>query len=113
MSLGGGYSSALNDAVVAASVYVKFVLAAGNESQDTANTSPGSANGDNIFTISACDCRDNMASFSNYGNPVDYCAPGVSVLSTVPGGYATYSGTSSKNVSATDFVLCAIPQDVI
>jgi hypothetical protein len=39
---------------------------------------------------------DNWSSFSNYGNPpVDYCAPGSSILSTYKdGGYATMSGTS-------------------
>jgi subtilisin family serine protease len=33
-------------------------------------------------------------SFSNYGDWVDVAAPGVSVFSTVPGGYASWSGTS-------------------
>ncbi|MCX6225418.1 MAG: S8 family serine peptidase, partial [Bacteroidia bacterium] len=39
---------------------------------------------------------DKWASFSNYGNPpVDWCAPGVSILSCYKGGaYATMSGTS-------------------
>ncbi len=34
--------------------------------------------------------------FSNYGNPpIDFCAPGVSILSTYnSGGLATMSGTS-------------------
>ena len=95
MSLGGGFSQAMNDAVIAASSRVKFSLAAGNEDQLASNTSPASANGPNIYTISAMDSNDRIASFSNYGNPpVDYAAPGVGVLSTVPGGYATYGGTS-------------------
>ena len=38
---------------------------------------------------------DNWASFSNYGSPVDYCAPGVSIKSTwKDNGYRTISGTS-------------------
>lgn len=97
MSLGGPYSQAVNDAVVAAaSNGIKFALAAGNESQNTNNVSPGSANGTNVFTISAMNSSDSWASFSNFGNPpVDYCAPGVSVQSTWKGGgYNTISGTS-------------------
>ncbi|WP_297092178.1 S8 family serine peptidase [uncultured Draconibacterium sp.] len=96
MSLGGGFSQAVNDAVVAASKNVIFVLAAGNESTDAASKSPASANGNNIYTISAMGQGDNWASFSNYGNPpVDYCAPGVGINSTWKnGGYNSISGTS-------------------
>ena len=95
MSLGGGYSQAVNDAVVAASENVKFVLAAGNESTDASNKSPASANGDNIYTISAMWEGDAWVSFSNYGSPVDYCAPGVYINSTWKNGeYNSISGTS-------------------
>lgn len=96
MSLGGGYSQAINDAVVAASQNVIFVLAAGNESTDAATKSPASANDNNIYTISAMSQGDNWASFSNYGNPpVDYCAPGVGINSTWKNGaYNSISGTS-------------------
>src|SRR6185436_13275575 len=38
---------------------------------------------------------DAKASFSSYGaTAVDVAAPGVGILSTVPGGYASFSGTS-------------------
>ncbi|MTI86773.1 MAG: S8 family peptidase [Balneolaceae bacterium] len=97
MSLGGPVSQALDDAVLAASQNgVKFSLAAGNESDDANNHSPARVNGSNISTISAMDSSDIWASFSNYANPpIDYCAPGVGVLSTYKnGGYATLSGTS-------------------
>jgi len=96
MSLGGGFSQALNDAVSAASTNVMFSLAAGNSGSDANLASPASANGANIWTVSASDINDKFASFSNYGNPpVDCAAPGVSVLSTYTGGgYATLSGTS-------------------
>ncbi|AMC11888.1 peptidase S8 [Lutibacter profundi] len=97
MSLGGGVSTALDDAVIAAAATgVKFALAAGNESTDANSSSPGRANGPNIYTISAMDVNDNFASFSNYGNPpIEFCAPGVSILSTwKDGGYNTISGTS-------------------
>ncbi|MEA3451499.1 MAG: S8 family serine peptidase, partial [Bacteroidota bacterium] len=71
MSLGGGASDAIDDAVINASNAsgVKFVLAAGNESDNANNHSPARANGPNIYTISAMDINDNWAYFSNYGNP--------------------------------------------
>ncbi|HSW30313.1 MAG TPA: S8 family serine peptidase [Longimicrobiales bacterium] len=96
MSLGGPFSQALNDAVIAASARVKFALAAGNESTSATTRSPASANGPNIYTVSAFASGDTWASFSNYGNPpVDFGAPGVSIYSTYKGGgYATMSGTS-------------------
>ena len=96
MSLGGGVSTALDDAVIRAASKVKFALAAGNESDDANNHSPARANGTNIYTVSAMDINDNFASFSNYGNPpIEFCAPGVSIKSTwKSGGYNTISGTS-------------------
>lgn len=96
MSLGGGFSQASNDAVLRASAVVKFAVAAGNSAANAANYSPASANGPNIYTISAHDRFGVFASFSNYGNPpVDYSAPGVSINSTWKGGgYNTISGTS-------------------
>ena len=98
MSLGGGASDVLDDAVVAAAQNsgAYFVLAAGNDGRDANNSSPARANGRNIWTISAVDSNDNMPSWSNYGNPpVDYAAPGVSVFSLwKSGGTNTISGTS-------------------
>ncbi len=97
MSLGGGASQALDDAVINASNKgILFALAAGNNSGNAALNSPARVNGANIFTISAMDVNDSWASFSNFGNPpIDYCMPGVSIKSTWIGdGYNTISGTS-------------------
>lgn len=97
MSLGGPVSNALDNAVKnAASKGIKFSLAAGNDGANANNSSPARANGTNIYTISAINSGDVMASWSNWGNPpVDYAAPGVSIKSTwKSGGYNTISGTS-------------------
>lgn len=97
MSLGGGVSTALDNAVIAAAAKgIVFSLAAGNETDNANNHSPARANGTNVYTISAFDSAGKLASFSNVGNPpVDFSEPGVSIYSTYKGsGYATLSGTS-------------------
>lgn len=97
ISIGGGISTTLDNAVIAlAQKGVKVAVAAGNESQNSNNCSPARANHANIYTISAIDNADKFASFSNYANPpVDYAAPGVNILSLYKGGVtATMSGTS-------------------
>jgi len=97
MSLGGSFSRALNDAINAiANAGVVPVVAAGNENQDTANTSPGSAPA--AITVGAIDqTTDARARFSNFGPDVDIFAPGVDVLSCGidnDGDTAVLSGTS-------------------
>ncbi|MFD2036167.1 S8 family peptidase [Belliella marina] len=97
MSLGGGVSTALDNAVISASNRgIKFVIAAGNSGANANNYSPARANGANIYTISAMNSSDTWASFSNFGNPpIDYCAPGVGINSTwISSGYRSISGTS-------------------
>ncbi len=107
MSLGGGYSQALNDAVENAARTCAFTLAAGNESMDANLTSPASASGPNIYTISAIGTSDVLASFSNYGvPPVDFAEPGVNILSTKKGGgTTTMSGTSMAAPHAAGLLL--------
>jgi subtilisin len=75
---------------------ILFSIAAGNDGKQASLFSPGRANGQNIFTVSAVDSLNNFASFSNYGNDaVDFAAPGVRILSTYKDGkYARMSGTS-------------------
>ncbi|KAI0421825.1 subtilase [Xylaria grammica] len=81
MSLGGGQSRAINNAIAAiAAAGVVPVVAAGNEAQDAANTSPASA--PEAITVGALDAtNDQRASFSNFGDVVDIYGPGVDVLS--------------------------------
>ena len=97
MSLGGsGANATLEKAVSdAAAKGVKFVLAAGNSGADANLHTPARVNGPNIYTISAIDSRGCLASFSNWGTPVDFAAPGVGVVSTrMGGGTTSMSGTS-------------------
>ena len=96
MSLGGGYSPSLDKEVLnAANKGFVFSIAAGNSGIKTDSSSPAKVNHPNIYTVSAMDSTDTFASFSNYGKSVDYCAPGVKIVSTYKnGGYATISGTS-------------------
>ena len=93
-SLGGGYSSALNNAASnLANSGVHLSVAAGNENQDACNVSPASATGP--ISVAASDSSDRKASFSNYGSCTDVYAPGVQITSTRMGGGSTaLSGTS-------------------
>ena len=112
MSLGGGYSQALNDAVInAASAGVDFALAAGNSGDNANNYSPASANGVGIYTVSAINMYDGFASFSNYGNPpVDCAAPGVGVVSSARGGgTVALSGTSMATPHVAGLLLLGTP----
>ncbi|KAK7431257.1 hypothetical protein QQZ08_002298 [Neonectria magnoliae] len=96
MSLGGGYSATFNNAVASASSSgVLSVVAAGNEAQNAANTSPASAA--SAITVGAIDSSWAIAYYSNYGTSLDIFAPGSSVLSsyyTSNSATATLSGTS-------------------
>ena len=96
---GGGYSQAFKD--VLDSGIAKdhlFVAAAGNANNDNdARPSyPASYTSPNVIAVAASDDDDLKAGFSNYGaTSVDLFAPGVGILSTVPGNRYSYaSGTS-------------------
>lgn len=95
---GGDYSQAMIDAInFAGANGVVFVTAAGNDSSnnDVVTTYPASYRLPNELVVAAVDRNGNLAGFSNYGaSNVDIAAPGVGILSTVPGGYAVYDGTS-------------------
>ncbi|MDZ7790182.1 MAG: S8 family peptidase [Xanthomonadales bacterium] len=96
MSLGGGASTATDNAVSnMRNAGVTVVVAAGNESQDACNVSPGRS-GDAITVGSTTD-SDSRSSFSNYGTCVDIFAPGSNITSAWSTGDSatnTISGTS-------------------
>ena len=96
---GGGYSPALEEAIRAAyDAGILFVAAAGNDAFDV-DLFPSYPSGyevPNVVSVAALDSEGNLASFSNYGaETVDVAAPGVSIVSTLPGNqYGSYSVTS-------------------
>jgi len=94
MSLGGGFSSAVNSAVARmTNAGVFLAVAAGNSNANACNSSPSSAA--SAYTTAASDINDRRASFSNFGSCVDGYAPGVSITSDwLNGGTNTISGTS-------------------
>jgi hypothetical protein len=108
MSLGGGASSALDNAVVnASSGGVWFVVAAGNDGANANNYSPARAEGPYVRTIASMTCAGGWASYSNFGiPPVDWIAPGSAICSTYKsGGYASLSGTSMAAPHAAGVIL--------
>jgi len=95
MSLGGGFSRALNmavDATVDAGVH--FAVAAGNDDGDACDSSPASAA--NPLTVGASSLEDERAWFSNKGKCVDVFAPGKDVTSVWIG-----SNTATNTISGT------------
>lgn len=96
MSLGGGKSPLLDQAVNAAvDAGIHFAVAAGNDNADSCNYSPAAA--ENAVTVGASTLADERAYFSNYGKCNDIFAPGLNIQSTWIGSkYAinTISGTS-------------------
>jgi aqualysin 1 len=99
MSLAGGLSQALDDAVRrSAAGGVFYSIAAGNNGADACLKSParaGAGTDNGIATVAATTSSDLETSWSNYGPCVDVWAPGEGILSTKKGGgTTTMSGTS-------------------
>ncbi|AFZ68275.1 S8 family peptidase [Deinococcus peraridilitoris] len=107
---GGGFSQALLDAINrGGNAGILFIAAAGNggsdgvgDNNDTTANYPSNyectANGsyDCVVAVAAIAKDGSLARFSNYGaKTVDLGAPGVAVMSTLPGNtYGSYNGTS-------------------
>jgi len=102
MSLGGGYSAAVNTAVSKASTEgLIVVVAAGNDDNDACLYSPASAQ--TVISVAASDTADQSgnqvdvrSSFSNYGDCVTMIAPG----SDITGAWYN-SNTATRTISGT------------
>lgn len=106
-SWGSQSNSNLENDVIRAvnSLGVCVVAAAGNDNTLT-NFTPASYNG--VLSVCAVDSMDRKASFSNYSPTVDVSAPGVEILSSVPGnGYTSWNGTSMATPIASGIVALA------
>lgn len=80
MSLGGGKSTVINNAVKAAyNAGIHVVVAAGNEYSDACLSSPSSS--PYAITVGATTEDDELADFSNYGSCVDILAGGKKIES--------------------------------
>jgi subtilisin family serine protease len=117
---GGGFSQALQDAIVrAAKADILFIAAAGNggsdnvgDNNDAVPSYPSSfdttagAGYDSVIGVAAIASNGTLASFSNYGaTSVDLAAPGVGIFSTLPGSaYGYMSGTSMATPHVTGTV---------
>ncbi len=97
---GGGESELMREAIKKAGEKGHlFVAAAGNDGRDADKSPmfPAAYDLENIISVAASyQDQDKLAGFSNFGKKsVDIAAPGVGILSTVPGSkYRTMSGTS-------------------
>ncbi|MEU5683057.1 peptidase S8 [Streptomyces venezuelae] len=96
MSLGGGASTTLDNAVQKSIADgVSYAVAAGNANTNAANTSPARVPA--AITVGATSNTDARASFSNYGSVLDIFAPGVNIKAgwnTGDTATNTISGTS-------------------
>ncbi|HYC52861.1 MAG TPA: S8 family peptidase [Gemmatimonadaceae bacterium] len=96
MSLGGGYSSAVNTAANnLANSGVFVAVASGNSNRNACNYSPASASA--VTSVNSSTSTDGKSSFSNYGSCTHLYAPGSSVTSAWIGSTSatrTISGTS-------------------
>ncbi len=94
LSYGGpGYSSYEQSVITNAWNNGVIVFASAGNEGNTAPRYPASY--ENVISVAATGQGDVAAYFTSYGTTVDCCAPGVEIMSTLPGGgYAAWSGTS-------------------
>ncbi|HEX6260068.1 MAG TPA: S8 family serine peptidase [Woeseiaceae bacterium] len=97
MSLGGGASTAIDNAIARATASpsnVTFVVAAGNSSANACNYSPARA--PSAVTVGATTSTDARASYSNFGTCLDIFAPGSGITSAWKN-----TNTATKTISGT------------
>ncbi|GGK27907.1 hypothetical protein GCM10008955_22110 [Deinococcus malanensis] len=99
MSLGGGASQALDDAVASATNSgLTVVVAAGNSNVDACGSSPARA--PSAVTVGSTTSTDARSSFSNYGSCLDLFAPGSNITSTWIGSTTATSASSGTSMAS-------------
>ena len=98
-SWGSGENSEIMKTVIqeANTAGVLFVAAAGNlgQNNDVVQDFPSGYDVPNIISVASINNRGQLSNFSNYGfNSVHIAAPGENILSTIPEGFDSWSGTS-------------------
>jgi len=103
MSLGGGFSTALNNAV--ADLHnsgVPTVVAAGNDNGNACTKSPASEPA--VITVGSTTSTDARSSFSNYGTCLDIFAPGSGITAAWIGSSNSATNTISGTSMASPHV---------
>ncbi|ALG13859.1 S8 family peptidase [Kibdelosporangium phytohabitans] len=95
MSLGGGASTAIDNAVrKSIQAGVTYAIASGNSNTNACSSSPARVT--EAITVNATSSNDARASFSNYGTCTDIFAPGQSIVSAW-----NTNDTATNNISGT------------
>ncbi len=99
LSLGGlGKKSILKEAIDYANRKGAVVVAAGGNYGNGKPVYPAAYN--NVISVAYTDARDRRSPNSSYGGWQNVAAPGVNIVSTVPGGYQSRSGSSFSSPHA-------------
>jgi len=113
MSLGGGASTAMDNAVISSiNRGITYAIAAGNSNADACTASPARVAA--AITVGATTNTDARASYSNFGNCLDIFAPGSSITSDWIGSNTatnTISGTSMATPHVAGVAALALAQN--
>ena len=114
VSISAPKDNAFNNAVrYATDNGILVVVASGNDGQDASQFSPASATSG--LTVGSSNKKDEMSSFSNYGESVDIIAPGEDVVGAWASGDSSYykwSGTSFAAPLVTGSLALYLSQEI-